>query len=75
MSQSLTTHLTRVVRVREGFAEQDIWRASLGDAEPLLLFASADGPLDAPEWIPTGAMRASSYGPQSLAVNRTPWSN
>ena len=58
---------------REGFADQDIWRASLGDAEPLRPFASTDGPIDAPEWVPAGAMCATSYGPQSRTVNRTPW--
>ena len=75
MSQSLTTHLTRVVLVRDGFAEHDVWRDALGRAVPLHVWSMAGGFLDAPEWIPAGAMCASPYGPQSLAVNRTPWGN
>ena len=58
---------------RDGFTDQDVWRAALGDAEPLRPFASTDGPIDAPEWLPAGAMRANPYGPQALAVNRNPW--
>ena len=73
MDHSLTTHLTRAVLVREGYSEQDVWRDTLGRAVPLHVRSMAGGFLDAPEWIPAGAMRASPYGPHSLAVNRTPW--
>jgi len=75
MIHSLTTHLTHLVLVRDGFTELDIWRDALGRAVPLHACSMAGGFLDAPEWLPAGAMRATSYGPQDLAVNRTPWSN
>ena len=52
---SSITALTRVTPcVRTGFAEQCIWRDTLGGAEPLRV-AVTDGPLDAPQHSPAGS--------------------
>lgn len=75
MSHPLTTPLTRLVLVREGFAEIDTWRDALGRTVPLHVRSMAGGFLDAPEWLPAGGTRATSLGPRGVAVNRTPWSN
>ena len=49
--------------VRDGFTEQDTWRKALGDAAPLLAFASY-GPLDAPDIMPAGSVCFGLGGPQ-----------
>ena len=48
------TRLTHTTRVRQGFTQESDWRDALGGAEPLHLFV-ADGPLDAPNWMPAGS--------------------
>ena len=74
MSHPLTTQLTRVVLVRDGFTEIDIWRGALGPFVPLHACSMAGGFLDAPEWLPAGATRSTSHGPAGVAANRiTPW--
>ena len=75
MSHSLTTQMTRVVLVRDGFTEIDTWRGALGRTVPLHACAMAGGFLDAPEWLPAGATRSTNHGPMGVAVNRTHWSN
>ena len=75
MNHSLTTHLTHVVLVRDGFTEIDTWRGALGTFVPLHACSMVGGFLDAPEWLPAGAMRSTIYGPTGIAASRTPWSN
>lgn len=54
-------HYSRLVAVRDGFDEESIWRRALGGSEPLLV-QSTDGPIDAPEHIPTGGHRLTGFG-------------
>lgn len=62
--QTLTPrHLPHNVGVRAEYSEESIWRAALGPAASLLVFASREPHLDAPEILPAGSMRASKYGP------------
>ena len=56
--------------VRFPFAEDAIWRPALGQFEPLLA-AATFGPIDAPENLPAGAMRASVRGPIPIISNRS----
>jgi len=46
------------VLVRPGYTEQDVWRAALGNYEPLRAFATLSGDLDAPLVLPAGSTRA-----------------
>lgn len=48
--------------VRHDFAECATYRPALPGCVPLFAL-SIDGPLDAPENMPAGSMRASKYGP------------
>jgi hypothetical protein len=57
------------VNVRYGFRDQDVWREALGGAEPLFVF-SIDGPLDAPDQMGAGGMRATNYGPHNIVSFR-----
>lgn len=73
---SAFSDLTRYAQVRAPFTEEGTYRDALGRAEPLRVFV-ADGPLDAPEWMPAGAMRsiplryhADDYRAQPCAVCR-----
>lgn len=50
----------RPVIVRPGYTEQDTWRAALGNAEPLRVFAAIGDCIDAPDVMPAGAMRAAA---------------
>ena len=50
-----------IALMREGFTEQDTWRLALGPNEPLLVWSDEIPTLDAPDWIPAGAMRCSNY--------------
>lgn len=54
-------YYSRLVMVRDGFDEESIWRRALGGSEPLLV-QSTDGPIDAPEHIPTGGHRLPGFG-------------
>lgn len=56
--------------VRAEFADCAVWRDALGNAEPLLAFASTGDCLDAPEHVPAGAMRANKYGPMAQYASR-----
>ena len=55
---TFTSH-TRAAMVRPGFTEEDIYRDALGPWEPLRV-AVICGPLDAPEWMPSGSTRPGS---------------
>lgn len=59
----------RRILVRAAFSEEAVWRKALGPAEPLLIFA-AYGPLDAPEYVPAGAMVSRQLGPCAALVSR-----
>jgi hypothetical protein len=63
-----------VIPVRDGFSEQDVWRAALGPFEPLHVVGHKCDALDAPQWLPLGATRWCSYGRTAvvLKVNREP---
>lgn len=61
--------LTRYALVHASHAECETWRAALGPAEPLRA-AVIDGPLDAPQWLPAGAMQATAGGPRPQLVSR-----
>ena len=50
--------------VRSGFTEQDTWRDALGNSAPLRPFALIGECIDAPEILPAGGMRSSTYGPR-----------
>lgn len=45
------------VLVRYGFSDENIWRDALGNTAQLFV-CSIDGPLDAPEHMPAGAMKS-----------------
>jgi len=55
-----TTILTKVSLVRAGFTDESVWRAALGNAEPLRCFAASIDSLDAPDWMPAGGMRSTN---------------
>ena len=59
-----TRHLSHNVGVRAEYSEESVWRDALGRAEPLLVCASREPHLDAPEILPAGSMRATKYGPR-----------
>lgn len=42
--------------VRRGYSEDDDWRSAL-PREPLHMFVTVGGPLDAPEVMPAGSMK------------------
>jgi hypothetical protein len=48
--------------VRQGFTEEDTWRKTLGNLEPLNCFSLLGGCIDAPNVIPAGGMRSGQYG-------------
>jgi hypothetical protein len=60
----ITRYLPPNVGVRAEYSEEAVWRDALGRAEPLLVFASREPHLDAPEILPAGGMRATKYGPR-----------
>lgn len=64
---SLTPSGNRVV-VRYGFSQFDVFRGVVGGLP--LLAQAIDGPLDAPESIPAGSMRAYKSGPYKTSVCR-----
>ena len=61
-----------VIPVRDGFSEQDVWRAALGPFEPLHVVSHKCDALDAPQWLPAGATRAAFFGPTGRVANREP---
>lgn len=50
------------ILVRQGFTDQDTWRETLGNLEPLHCFALLGECIDAPNVIPAGGMRSGQYG-------------
>jgi hypothetical protein len=59
------------VVVRESHGECATWRQIFGPTARLLAFAVAGECLDAPEQIPAGSSRSTSYGPRPVTVQRT----
>jgi len=55
-------HFTTRHLVRQGYSQKDTWRAALGPAAPLLVFADELGSIDAPERLPSGGMRSCKLG-------------
>lgn len=66
---SIYTALTRRALVRYPYSDADTLRDALGNAEQLLACATS-GHLDAPEHVPAGAMRATSYGAAVVYASR-----
>jgi hypothetical protein len=48
--------------VRQGFTDQDTWRETLGNLEPLHCFSLLGGCIDAPNVIPSGGMKSGKHG-------------
>lgn len=66
-------YFTKHCLVRAGYTECDTWREALGPNEPLLACADKSGALDAPDWLPAGAMKASKLcGPTAAVSPREP---
>ena len=64
------TTMTRRAVVRTPFAEDGVWRESLGGSVPLFVFVT-DGPIDAPDWMPAGSMKSTTIsGPLAIAIQR-----
>lgn len=69
---SAYTQHTQTAQVRPGFREEDIWRDALGGPESLHVFV-VEGPMDAREWMPAGAMRSSKGGGFQQTAQRSGW--
>lgn len=71
MTDEINTMRSPRAIVRYGYRETDTWRTACGNAA-LLLALCAYGPLDAPENMPAGSMRAFGLGcPSATTWSRT----
>jgi len=58
--------------VRMDYSEQAIWRAALGNSEPLLCHATY-GPIDARDVMPAGSMVSCKLGSRGSVTFRPCW--
>lgn len=73
MARMVSNFGPRRVSVRWGYGDEAIWREALGRADPLHV-ASTTGPLDAPDNMPAGAVRALPSGKPAQVVTVRPGS-
>lgn len=57
--------------VRHAFSDEVVWRAALGNSEPLYPFALHGVCLEAPDNIPAGSTRGYTFGGQRHAQGTT----